>query len=134
MGGAAGGISLKMLAAVMAAGAVGTLCRYCVLRWLTAVCGEGFPAATMVVNVFGAFVAGLVFAAAGSKFDWFAPFMPLAMIGFLGAFTTFSTFALECAVLLQNGMYGRALLNFALQNFLGIAAALIGMRFARLLA
>ncbi len=118
----------------MAAGAFGTLCRFFALRWLTAVCGEAFPAATMIVNVAGAFAAGLLLVAAGTKFDWFAPFMPLAMVGFLGAFTTFSTFALECAVLLQNGMYGRALLNFSLQNFLGIAAALVGMRCAKMLA
>lgn len=51
----------------------------------------------------------------------------MILVGFLGAFTTFSTYALECAELFQRGAAGKAMLNLLLQNTLGILAAWGGL-------
>lgn len=120
-------MSFKLILLIMAAGAFGTLCRVLSIRFLTAACGDTLPFATMAVNILGSFIAGLVYVLLRQKYEGLAPYLPVVMLGFLGAFTTFSTFALENAHLLAAGSCGRAAVNILLQNFLGIAAALGGL-------
>lgn len=120
-------MSFKLILLIMAAGAFGTLCRVASIRFLTAACGDTLPFATMAVNILGSFIAGLVYVLLRQKYAGLAPYLPVAMLGFLGAFTTFSTFALENAHFLAAGFCGRAAVNILLQNFLGIAAALGGL-------
>ena len=120
-------MSFKLILLIMAAGAFGTLCRVLSIRFLTAACGDTLPFATMAVNILGSFIAGLVYVLLREKYEGLAPYLPVVMLGFLGAFTTFSTFALENAHRLAAGSCGRAAVNILLQNFLGIAAALGGL-------
>ena len=124
-------MSFKLILLIMAAGAFGTLCRVLSIRFLTAACGDTLPFATMAVNILGSFIAGLVYVLLRQKYEGLAPYLPVVMLGFLGAFTTFSTFALENAHFLAAGPCGRAAVNILLQNFLGIAAALGGLFLGR---
>lgn len=120
-------MSLKLLAAIAVAGAVGTLLRYSCIRLGTVLTTTAFPFSTLIVNVIGAFAAGAVCALIRRRFPQFAPLLPVILVGFLGAFTTFSTYALECAELFHRGAAGKALLNLLLQNTLGILAAWGGL-------
>lgn len=120
-------MSLKLLAAIAVAGAVGTLLRYSCIRLGTVLTTTAFPFSTLIVNVIGAFAAGAVCALIRERFPQFAPLLPVILVGFLGAFTTFSTYALECAELFHRGAAGKAMLNLLLQNTLGILAAWGGL-------
>ena len=120
-------MSLKLLAAIAVAGAVGTLLRYSCIRLGTVLTTTAFPFSTLIVNVIGAFAAGAVCALIQGRFPQFAPLLPVILVGFLGAFTTFSTYALECAELFHRGAAGKAMLNLLLQNTLGILAAWGGL-------
>lgn len=120
-------MSLKLLAAVALAGAAGTLLRFCCIRLGTVLTTNAFPWSTLIVNVAGAFAAGAVCSLIRGRFPQLTPLLPVVLLGFLGAFTTFSTYALECAELLQRGAAGRAMLNLLLQNALGILAAWGGL-------
>ena len=125
--------SLKLLSAVMLAGAAGTLCRYLTMRTAGRLCGDWLPWGTVAVNLGGAFLGGLLLLLVHRRFQELAPFLPVLTIGFLGGLTTFSTFALENATLLQQGAYLRFSINILLQNLGGLAAVFAGMGCARLL-
>ena len=75
---------------------------------------------------------GTLFSFSSLHWPALAPYLPVLLVGFLGAFTTFSTFALETARFLADGAYGRATLNFLLQNGIGITAAAAGLATGRL--
>ncbi|MFA6930291.1 MAG: CrcB family protein [Lentisphaeria bacterium] len=126
-------ISWRLLASVMMAGALGTLCRYLTMHLAGSLCGEWLPWGTVAVNLGGAFLGGLLLLLVQQRFQVLAPLLPVLTIGFLGGFTTFSTFALESAVLIQEGACLRAAANLLLQNVGGIAAVFAGMACARLL-
>lgn len=105
------------------AGALGALCRWTCVRALTAL-GTGAPWGTLAVNLLGSFLAGLLYAPLRAHHPLLAQVL---FLGFLGAFTTFSTYTLETATLILNGHLAKALLNLALQNGLGLLAALAGL-------
>lgn len=102
------------------AGLVGTLCRY----WLSGVVarqyGETFPWGTMVVNLVGCFLAGVVFNVAEERFLLSPTLRTMLLIGFLGGFTTFSSYGLQTFTLLRDGEFGLATLNVAASNGLGL--------------
>jgi CrcB protein len=96
------------LFAVAAGGALGALARFGVSNWVHAVAGTSFPWGTIVVNVSGSFLFGLLYRWMESTTASPA-FRAGVLIGLLGAFTTFSTFSYEAIVLARDGQYGRAL-------------------------
>ena len=86
-----------------------------------------------VRNIAGAFLAGLLFALAKNRMPGLAPCLPVLMIGFLGAFTTFSTFMLESVNLVLSGSWGKAALNLLGQNITGCLAAFAGISLGRII-
>ena len=124
-------MSLKLLLLVAGAGAVGSTLRYLVnLAFLRRGTWE-LPYATLTVNVLGCFLAGIFYALFADKLHRHAAYAPVLLVGFLGAFTTFSTFALESANLMQAGAPWKALLNIGLQNLSGLAAVCCGLWLVR---
>ena len=84
-------------------GFFGAVARYGVNTWLTARWGTAFPYGTLFVNVSGSFVLCLLIAMLSRGFDM-APALRLALtVGFLGSYTTFSTFSADALLLLENG-------------------------------
>lgn len=94
-------MSLAMAAAVGLGGAAGALARALAGRLIQ----TRFPVATLLVNVLGSFLLAFFHRWSGNGTPWI---QALAGAGFCGAFTTFSTFILETAILLRSGQHRRA--------------------------
>ena len=88
--------------AVALGGALGALARYGISTWVFTISSHKFPYATLAVNVLGSFLMGILFVLIIEKAALPAEMRSLLMIGFLGAFTTFSTFSLDALGLWQN--------------------------------
>ena len=111
----------------MAGGSLGALARYGTGLLAVKYFGIRFPYGTLIVNLTGCFLIGICFALV-DKTNWLTPSMRLfLMTGFLGALTTFSTYAIETIVSLQSGTISFAVLNFLLNNLLGLTLALSGI-------
>lgn len=115
------------------AGAVGTLCRYGLGSLVHRFTGTSFPYGTLAVNVLGCFVIGLVMQI-GLNTTLISRTVRVAItIGFLGAFTTFSSFGYETLRLAEEGMWQAALLNVGLNLALGFGAVAAGFGAGKLL-
>ena len=88
--------------------------------------GTGFPYGTLVVNVSGCFILGILAALADKKFILGPDARLLLMIGFCGAFTTFSTLIFESDVLVKNGQAMRAFTNIFASVILGFILYRVG--------
>ena len=121
---------MKMLLLIGCAGFAGTLLRWGGMRLVTHFC-PNFPWGTLAVNITGAFAAGFCFILCRTKFPTHEANFPILFAGFFGAFTTFSTFALESARFLLDGHYGKFFANVLLQNAAGLAAACAGLLLAK---
>jgi CrcB protein len=119
---------LKTYLAVMLGGAAGTGARMWLSAFLTLKYGENFPIGTVLVNVSGCFVIGCFNAL--TEPHGVMPAAPLVrlvvMVGFLGGFTTFSSFSLQTLSLAHDGEWLRASLNVALSVILCLAAVWAG--------
>jgi CrcB protein len=91
------------------------------------------PLGTLTCNVGGSLLMGVLFVLVLEKARLSPELRPLLMVGFLGAFTTFSTFALESVVMLQEGHVMSALIYVSLSVILCLAALYVGMSLTRLL-
>jgi CrcB protein len=89
--------------AVAVGGALGAMARYAVSIWVFNYSSDKFPYATLSVNVLGSFIMGILFVIIVERAALPAEMRSLLMVGFLGAFTTFSTFSLDALSLWQNG-------------------------------
>ncbi|MEN8614314.1 fluoride efflux transporter CrcB [Dehalogenimonas sp. THU2] len=125
---------MNLLLLIAAAGALGSLGRYALSGAVYAALGSGFAYGTLVVNVLGSFLIGLIMQV-GLSTDLVPPHMRTAVtIGFLGAFTTFSTFSYETVRMLQEGAWGTAALNIIVSVMVCIAAVFAGIFAGRLIA
>src|SRR5690606_16417543 len=100
-------------------GAAGAVARYGVQRATMAVRGPGFPVATLIVNVLGSFLMGLLVVLLATRGNAWAP---LLMTGALGGFTTFSAFSLDALTLWQRGQHGVAATYVLLSVGLSLSA------------
>jgi len=119
------------LVSVAAGGALGALARY----WVSGVLNNAsykLPYGTMLCNVLGSFLMGVLFVLILEKARISPEMRPLLMVGFLGAFTTFSTFSLETVTLLQEGHIMSAAIYILVSVVLCIAALSGGLWFTRL--
>lgn len=115
------------------AGFMGTLTRYWMSGAVARRYGETFPLGTLVVNLVGCFLVGLLFYLLQERFLVNQTVRTMVMIGFLGGFTTFSSFGLQTFTLLQDGEFGLALLNLSIANIFGLFLVWAGYTLARIL-
>lgn len=120
-----------MILSVALGGALGAVARYGLSGWVHEAAGTVLPWGTLFVNITGSFLLG--FAARYLEFAVVAPELRGALtVGFLGAFTTFSTYSFETVALLQDGAWGRAAAYGVGSLLLGLLFVLAGFAAAQL--
>lgn len=115
-------------------GAAGAVTRFLVDSFIADRFGGAFPMGTLVINVTGSFLLGLLFAIAVDGARLPAEARPALMIGFLGAYTTFSTLMLESWRLVEDGAMLLAVTNLAGSLLLGVVAVVAGLAAGRALS
>ncbi|HLH29179.1 MAG TPA: fluoride efflux transporter CrcB [Acidimicrobiales bacterium] len=108
-------------------GFFGAVSRYWVDGWVSRLTGGGFPWGTFVVNMTGCFVVGVLTTVLTERLLPHPTLRIALTVGFVGAYTTFSTFAYESLRQLQDGALGMALANVGASVVLGVAAAWLGV-------
>ena len=112
-------------------GFVGAVSRYMVALWIGQRWGRIFPLGTFVINVSGSFLIGLFMTLMSERFIENPQWRLLLVVGFLGAYTTFSTFEYETGALLKDGEWAFAMLNIVLSVVVGFIALKLGEIIAR---
>lgn len=115
------------------AGAGGTLMRYWMGGLVQRLWGGTFPWGTFAVNMTGCFLFGLVWTLAEERLVISGETRAVILVGFMGAFTTFSSFIFETGSLLRDGQWAFALGNAALQNLTGLVLFFLGVALGRIL-
>lgn len=113
-------------------GAFGALSRYGMTKWIGSHWHYHFPLATMLINVLGCVLMGVAFVVISERMPSLESYRPLVMVGFLGAFTTFSTFSLEIISLINMQAWLSAISYLLLSCVLGIVGLAVGMAVTRL--
>ena len=123
---------MKQLLAIASGGALGAVMRWYVAAWIQRLSGSAFPWGTLTVNVLGSFLLGFLFVWLLERVTVGEITRLAITVGFLGAFTTFSTFSVETARLLETGSFTMALVNVLAQVLICVCVAWVGMQWARL--
>ena len=130
-----GGGPVKLVLAIAVGGALGAVGRH----WLTARANHflaglmvaGFPYGTLVVNVLGCFLMGILIEVMAHHWSPSQELRGLLTVGLLGAFTTFSTFSMEVVLLYERGALGQMFLYMALSLLLCVVGIFAGMFLVR---
>ena len=117
--------------AIVVAGAFGALARYGLDGWISRRAPTSFPWGTFAINVTGSFLLGLAFVLMTERFRPDPWLRSAVTIGFLGAYTTFSTFSLETYRLAEDGAYGLAFANVVGSLTAGLTAVYAGVVLGR---
>ncbi len=112
-------------------GFAGAISRYLVDGFVSDRTGGAFPWGTLAVNATGSFVLGLLFAMTTERAILPADIRGPVMIGFIGAYTTFSTYMLESWGLIETGSYGAAIANLGGSVVIGLVAVAAGLAIGR---
>jgi CrcB protein len=122
---------VAQLIAIAGGGALGALLRFWVATGVYAWLGRAFPHGTLVVNVSGCLLMGLLSELFLQRLPAAAEYRAALLIGFLGAYTTFSTFAIETLNLFEQGSHWKAWLNILLSVLLCLVAVWVGVAAGR---
>jgi CrcB protein len=110
-------------------GILGALMRFQLGRVTLLQWSAVFPFPTFIINMTGSLALGFLYAVMVSHPEWVG-LQYFFGIGFLGAYTTFSTFGFEAVGLMENGFWGKAVIYVLLSAYLGVFAAWLGIRLA----
>jgi len=119
------------LLAIALGGACGSVSRFLVTREMGRRLGDFLPYGTLAVNVLGSLALGWLATVFLDRPEINSALRLGIAVGFLGAFTTFSTFSLESVQLLLNGAVWRAMLNIAVNTVVCLGMCYLGMQLAR---
>lgn len=125
---------MKMYLVVALGGAFGAMARFGADSAVMRLAGPGFPWGTLAVNLIGSLVLGLLIGAAAHGLHLSQEMRALTVTGFLGAFTTFSTFSLNTVTLIERGETAAALAYVLGSVLFGVGLFFLGLRAWRLLA
>lgn len=119
---------------VISLGAIfGANARWLVSRWAAKYIGAIFPYGTLFINIAGSFIVGFFMIWSTERVLLDPRWRLLIVVGFCGAFTTFSSFAYETMAYFEQGQWALLFTNFVSNNLLCLGAALAGMALARVL-
>ncbi len=123
---------MNQLIAIALGGGCGAVVRFLISSGLYQWLGRGLPYGTLVVNVIGSFLIGLLTEALIlQRLSFSLEYRAAILVGFIGAFTTFSTFSLETIYLIEEGSLAKAALNIVVSVFGCLFAVWIGLLFGR---
>ena len=127
--------SIQHLGLVLIGGGIGSICRYVATTLIGSIGGTVFPFGTLFVNLLGSFLMGfLMFFFLDEHFTLPETLRLFLAVGFLGGFTTFSSFSMESLLLLCGDSFFYAFANLAGNMLLGLLAVWLGMQAAGRLA
>lgn len=118
---------MKMILAVALGGAIGAIGRHYVTRQFMHVMGTGFPWGTLAVNILGSLVMGILVEVMALRWSVGLETRGFIITGVLGAFTTFSTFSLDFAILYERGEVYLAVGYAAVSVTLAFAGLFLGL-------
>jgi len=124
--------ALTKISAVAVGGAFGAVARYLLNISPLASVFQNFPLPTFVINISGSFLIGFLLILLTDRFEVGEALRMAVLVGFLGAFTTFSTFEMEIYGLTSERDHTTALLYLLLSIVGGFVAVIVGVRLARL--
>ena len=124
---------IKNLLIVGFGGAGGSMLRYAVQKVFNVHSAAAFPTGTLLVNIAGCFLIGVLWSVVSRSLSWNEEMKLLLMTGFCGGFTTFSTFGNETMNLFRDGENGFALLNVGLSVVVGLVLVWLGRSLAYLI-
>lgn len=119
------------IALVATGGAIGSVFRYLVGVWSVRLAGANFPWGTLAVNVVGSFMIGLLVELVARRLNASMEMRLFLVTGVLGGFTTFSSFALDAASLLERGATGLSIVYVLASLIVSIAAVFAGLALGR---
>ena len=118
---------MKIILMVAIGGAIGAVARQQSNQLIMRIFGGEFPIGTIFVNILGSFIMGLLFELFASKITLSDEWRSLIFTGVLASFTTFSSFALDVALLSERNEYYYALCYIGMSVVLSIAALFVGL-------
>jgi CrcB protein len=124
-------MQLGILLAVALGGALGSLLRYVVAGFVQSAAWPGFPWGIFVVNITGGFAMGIIVELSALKLNLTPEIRAFLTVGILGGYTTFSTFSLDSALLIERGNYSGAALYVTGSALLSILALFAGLWLVR---
>ena len=122
---------MTQLLMVGTGGAIGAIGRYLLSTWVYSLTGRAFPWGTLAVNLLGSLLMGFLSVWLLERMTVSTEMRALLMVGFLGAFTTFSTFSIETLLLLEQGAVARAGVNIVASVITCVFAAWMGTLIAK---
>ncbi len=124
---------MKIVLAIGLGGALGAMSRHFLAHRVAQVVGHGFPWGTLVVNILGSFLMGLLVTLLAQRYAPSQEVRAFLVVGLLGGFTTFSAFSMETALLIERNTWGLAAFYVAASVMLAVSGLFAGIWAAKAL-
>lgn len=122
---------MNQVVAIAVGGALGALSRYWVVGFVSRLFERNFPYGTLAVNIVGSFLIGIGYIVIVQRLQVASEWHAVLMVGFIGAFTTFSTFSLETVSLMQEGRLVAAFIYIFSSVLVCLLATMAGILLAK---
>jgi CrcB protein len=123
---------MNMILLVAFGGALGSVARYLMASRIQTATGWNFPLGTVLVNILGCFLIGILYVLLVARPDPRHELRALLITGVMGGFTTFSSFSLETVTMAMHGNYGGATLNVVVSVVACLVGTVLGIALARI--